>query len=120
MKKLSFSFSTKLTFDDYVHDHSFALRIMPPDTASQTITSCDLKISPHVEHGASTFSEKILAVFIVAADNFLRSAVSVAGAVIVSACTVFAVFLIIGDISVGEHYFQLWPYKLCGFWSSLT
>ena len=34
MKTLNFSFATKLTFDDYVHDHSFALRIIPPDTAT--------------------------------------------------------------------------------------
>lgn len=48
MKKLNFSFSTKLTFDDYVHDHSFALRVIPPDTESQKIISCSLTISPNV------------------------------------------------------------------------
>ena len=48
MKTLNFSFSTKLTFDDYVHDHSFALRVIPPDTESQKITSCSLNISPNV------------------------------------------------------------------------
>ena len=48
MKKLNFSFSTKLTFDDYVHDHSFALRVIPPDTESQKILSCSMNISPNV------------------------------------------------------------------------
>ena len=48
MKTLNFSFSTKLTFDDYVHDHSFALRVIPPDTEAQKILSCSLNISPSV------------------------------------------------------------------------
>ena len=73
MKKLSFSFSTKLTFDDYVHDHSFALRIMPPDTASQTITSCDLKISPHVSTKQTTdaFGNNVTAGYIQGDHRFL-------------------------------------------------
>lgn len=48
MKKVNFSYTTKLTFDDYVHDHSFALRIIPPDTEVQRILSCSLNISPNV------------------------------------------------------------------------
>lgn len=48
MKRMNFYFSTKLTFDDYVHDHSFALRIMPPESTSQHILSCSLNISPYV------------------------------------------------------------------------
>ena len=48
MKRVNYCFSTKLTFDDYVHDHSFALRIIPPETASQQILSCNLNISPYV------------------------------------------------------------------------
>lgn len=46
MKKINFYFSTKLTFDDYVHNHSFALRIIPPETESQHIMTCNLNISP--------------------------------------------------------------------------
>lgn len=46
MKRLNFTFSTKLTFDNYVHDHSFALRCVPPETAGQHIVSCELDISP--------------------------------------------------------------------------
>lgn len=48
MKKLNFSFSTKLTFDNYVHDHSIALRCIPPETETQHILSCYLEISPMV------------------------------------------------------------------------
>lgn len=48
MKTVNFYFSTKLTFDDYVHGHSFALRVMPPETEVQHILSCHLHISPHV------------------------------------------------------------------------
>lgn len=48
MKRVNYCFSTKLTFDDYIHDHSFALRIIPPETASQQILSCNLNISPYV------------------------------------------------------------------------
>lgn len=48
MKKINFTFSTKLTFDNYVHDHSFALRCVPPETAGQHIVSCELDISPFV------------------------------------------------------------------------
>lgn len=48
MKTVHFYFSTKLTFDDYVHDHSFALRILPPETETQHILSCSLDISPCV------------------------------------------------------------------------
>ena len=48
MKTLNFSFATKLTFDDYVHDHSFALRVIPHDTEAQQILKCRLNISPSV------------------------------------------------------------------------
>lgn len=48
MKKLNFTFSTKLTFDNYVHEHSIALRCIPPQTASQKILSCELEITPFV------------------------------------------------------------------------
>lgn len=48
MKKLNFSFSTKLTFDNYVHDHSFALRCIPIESATQHIRSCELTVSPFV------------------------------------------------------------------------
>ena len=46
MKKLNFSFSTRLTFDNYVHNHSFALRCTPPENPAQHITAFELDISP--------------------------------------------------------------------------
>ncbi|MGN1339938.1 MAG: transglutaminase domain-containing protein [Oscillospiraceae bacterium] len=48
MRKLNFAFSTKLTFDNYVHDHSIALRCIPPETETQHILCCELEISPLV------------------------------------------------------------------------
>ena len=46
MKKVNFSFSTKLTFDNYVHDHSFALRFTPIESPAQHITAFEAGISP--------------------------------------------------------------------------
>lgn len=48
MKKLFFNFTTKLTFDDYVREHSIALRCIPPETESQHILSCELNVTPFV------------------------------------------------------------------------
>lgn len=46
MKRLNFTFTTKLTFDDYVREHSIALRCIPPETETQHILSCELSITP--------------------------------------------------------------------------
>lgn len=46
MRTVDFYFSARLTFDDYVHGHSFALRVIPPETETQHILSCSLSISP--------------------------------------------------------------------------
>ena len=48
MKRLNFTFTTKLTFDDYVREHSVALRCVPPETETQHILSCELSITPFV------------------------------------------------------------------------
>lgn len=48
MKRVSFYYSTKLTFDDYVHNHSFALRVILPETETQRLLSCSLNIEPYV------------------------------------------------------------------------
>ncbi|MCC8135484.1 MAG: transglutaminase family protein [Ruminococcus sp.] len=48
MKKVNYTFSTKLTFDNYVYNHSFALRCIPPECEVQHIISCQLDISPFV------------------------------------------------------------------------
>jgi transglutaminase-like putative cysteine protease len=73
MKTLSFSFSTKLTFDDYVHDHSFALRVIPPDTDSQKIISCCLSISPSVatKQTIDAFGNNVTAGYIPSDHRFL-------------------------------------------------
>ena len=73
MKMLNFSFSTKLTFDDYVHDHSFALRIIPPDTESQKILSCSLNISPSVttKQTVDAFGNNVTAGYIQGDHRFL-------------------------------------------------
>ncbi|MGN0593135.1 MAG: transglutaminase domain-containing protein [Ruminococcus sp.] len=46
MKRFNFTFSTKLTFDNDVSNHSFALRCIPPDCPGQHITACKLDITP--------------------------------------------------------------------------
>ena len=48
MRCVDIYYSAKLTFDDYVHDHSFALRIIPPELPTQKILSCNLTIDPCV------------------------------------------------------------------------
>lgn len=48
MKKLHFYFSTKLTFDDNVYNHSFALRCIPINNNAQSILNYDLEIKPFV------------------------------------------------------------------------
>lgn len=49
MKKIYFSYSSKLTFDDYVREHSVALRCIPPQTEAQNIVSCKLEVTPFTE-----------------------------------------------------------------------
>ncbi len=73
MKKIDFSFSTKLTFDDYVYDHSFALRIIPPDTESQTVSFCSLNISPNVstKQTKDAFGNNVTAGYIQGDHRFL-------------------------------------------------
>ena len=73
MKTLNFSFSTKLTVDDYVHDHSFALRIIPPDTETQKILSCSLNISPGVttKQTVDAFGNNVTAGYIQGDHRFL-------------------------------------------------
>ena len=70
-----------------------------------------------LEHSSRTFSEEVLAVFVIAADSFRRFSVGIAGAVIVPACAVFAVFLVVCDYRIGQHYFQIRTYQLSGFGS---
>lgn len=73
MKYVNFYYSTKLTFDDYVHDHSFALRIMPPETSTQHIESCSLKISPFVstQQTVDAFGNNVTSGYIKSDHRFL-------------------------------------------------
>ncbi|SEK74602.1 transglutaminase family protein [Ruminococcus albus] len=73
MKRVNFSYITKLTFDDYVHDHSFALRIIPPETDTQHVISCSLHISPHVSTQQTTdaFGNNVTAGYLKGDHRFL-------------------------------------------------
>ena len=73
MKRVNFYYSTKLTFDDYVHDHSFALRIIPPQTDTQNILSCDLNIMPYVslKQTADAFGNNVTAGYLKGDHRFL-------------------------------------------------
>ncbi len=73
MKRVSFYYSTKLTFDDYVHNHSFALRIIPPDTETQKILSCDLNITPYVsvQQTVDAFGNNVTAGYLKGDHRFL-------------------------------------------------
>ena len=73
MKRVDFYYSTKLTFDDYVHDHSFALRIIPPDLPTQDILSCSLTIMPCVSTQQTTdaFGNNVTSGYIKAEHRFL-------------------------------------------------
>ncbi|MGN0598752.1 MAG: transglutaminase domain-containing protein [Oscillospiraceae bacterium] len=73
MKKLNFSFSTKLTFDNYVHDHSFALRCLPIESPSQHIVSCELTVSPFVstQNTVDAFGNNVTTGYLKADHRFL-------------------------------------------------
>ena len=70
---MNFCFSTKLTFDDYVHDHSFALRIIPPQAESQNILSCSLNITPYasVRQTVDAFGNNVTAGYLKDDHRFL-------------------------------------------------
>ena len=73
MKSVKFFYSAKLTFDDYVHNHSFALRVIPPETPSQKITSCALNITPFVstQQTIDAFGNNITSGYIKGDHRFL-------------------------------------------------
>ena len=73
MRTVDFYFSAKLTFDDYVHDHSFALRVIPPETETQHIRSCSLNISPYTStvQTCDAFGNNVTAGFIRDDHRFL-------------------------------------------------
>lgn len=73
MKKLYFSFSTKLTFDNNVYDHSFALRCIPPDSATQHISACELDIVPFssVKQTVDAFGNNVVTGYLKKEHRFL-------------------------------------------------
>ncbi|MCM1228303.1 MAG: transglutaminase family protein, partial [Clostridium sp.] len=73
MKTLDFSFATKLTFDNYVHDHSFALRCMPIESETQHIVNCEMSISPFVptKNTVDAFGNNVTAGYISKEHRFL-------------------------------------------------
>ena len=73
MKTVNFYFSTKLTFDDYVHDHTFALRIIPPETKTQHILSCSFDMSPYVptQQTVDAFGNNVTSGYIKSDHRFL-------------------------------------------------
>lgn len=73
MKRVQFSFTTKLTFDDDVHSHTFALRVIPPETTVQHIISCSLNISPFTDtlQTMDAFGNNVTSGYLSAAHRFL-------------------------------------------------
>lgn len=88
MKTVHFSFTTKLTFDDNVHEHSFALRVIPPETAVQHILSCDLSIAPYtnVQQTVDAFGNHVTAGYIREEHRFLDFSVKGTAQVDLSKC----------------------------------
>ncbi len=66
MKKLNFSFSTKLSFDDNVYNHSFALRCIPVDNNVQKILDIDFRINPAVstQYTTDAFGNNVISGYI--------------------------------------------------------
>lgn len=73
MKTLTYSFSTKLTFDNYVHDHSFALRCIPIESPVQHIISFEMNVSPFVstKNTADAFGNNVTSGYISKEHRFL-------------------------------------------------
>lgn len=73
MKQVDFYYCTKLTFDDYVHNHSFALRVIPPETETQRLISCSLNITPYVstQQTVDAFGNNVTAGYIKGDHRFL-------------------------------------------------
>lgn len=78
MRTIDFFYSAKLTFDNYVHDHSFALRCIPMETPTQKILSCEMNISPFVSTNTATdaFGNIVTTGYIAKEHRFLDFEVS--------------------------------------------
>lgn len=73
MKHVNFYYCAKLTFDDYVHNHSFALRVIPPETETQRLISYSLNITPYVstQHTIDAFGNNVTAGYLKGDHRFL-------------------------------------------------
>ena len=73
MTKLNFTYTTKLTFDDYVREHSVALRCIPPETETQHILSCELSLTPFVStcRTVDAFGNNVTTGYLKAEHRFL-------------------------------------------------
>jgi transglutaminase-like putative cysteine protease len=73
VKKLNFAFSTKLTFDNYVHDHSFALRCTPIESPALRLMAYERVINPFcsVQNTADAFGNTVTSGFLKADHRFL-------------------------------------------------
>lgn len=83
MKQIQFSYTTKQTFDDDVHDHSFALRVIPPESPVQKILHFQLTITPSVEYcrTVDAFGNNVVSGYISFSHRFLDF--SVKGAAVI-------------------------------------
>ena len=73
MKQVNFYYCAKLTFDDYVHNHSFALRVIPPETETQRLLTCSLNIIPYVstQQTVDAFGNNVTAGYLKGDHRFL-------------------------------------------------
>ncbi len=73
MKRVNFYYCAKLTFDDYVHNHSFALRVIPPESETQRLISCSLNITPYVstQQTVDAFGNNVTAGYLKGDHRFL-------------------------------------------------
>ena len=78
MNKVKYSFTTKLTLDNNVHDHFFALRCVPNDNPGQRTAAFDFSLSPFVSTctTADAFSNKVISGIIHKEHRFLDFEIS--------------------------------------------
>lgn len=78
MKKLKFTLSTKLTFDNNVHEHSFALRCIPIENQVQKILNYDLSILPFAatQKSVDSFGNTVVSGYLKNEHRFLDFEIS--------------------------------------------
>ncbi|MCC8042015.1 MAG: transglutaminase family protein [Oscillospiraceae bacterium] len=73
MKTISFAYSTRLTFDDNVINHSFALRCIPIESPPQRIVSYNLTVTPYtnLNYSTDTFGNNVASGYIARLHRYL-------------------------------------------------